>query len=599
MVIKEDKMINFSSRVKVEGEKSELAKTTENSVLRNSGLSLGKEGKAIKQIITKTESLKPSLSGGNLELVNPLKGGLKKNKKEKTERGSSGGGLKQSLSKLSLQKGSEAQTFSLPLKHSLRGSAKGSQVKLEDSKGKKGLEPISPLESFPRQWRFGGSQFGKGKSKRGLGSVEDFHFSAREASSENKTISEGVDSPVKTQKFSKEAIGTKLNSKKKAKGSLRKLIPQFVTLQTPLEGQATLLNQSEAKRGSLEIGRKLKHPVSGTQEPGFAKQVWGGLVKQSNPAVFDKKYKTPFKKGSSFARGLSNLRLTPENLREEKVLNQGLTSRVFGLYPMAFSEDLRKELGNLGVHPHNYSSLLGYRKGVPVVNNQKTLQDIRRVLNYLKKVIHSKIIDSVNPDSKMELLVILDNVPNLDTAEGQNNYLNLISLTLARINSLSSGGGLVILPKTMKDAIRYLTSRATVPIISSKPQKLVYSSLSKGSISSRKDPRTHDEGYNPENLCGVLMINPAKSKLSELANLVFAKNGKNMSSAQSSLGAIGRLCAKKGIPLISLCDLSSPLTYCTYPIICNTRNLSEVYLVLDLLSYGLNQIVLGDADLNL
>jgi len=276
---------------------------------------------------------------------------------------------------------------------------------------------------------------------------------------------------------------------------------------------------------------------------------------------------------------------------------------------LSLSSASRENLGCLGVHPHNYDSLIGYRKGVPIVNNQKTLQGVRRVLNYLTQVINAKSTsDGVSKTSyaataiqkdevaKMELLVILDNVPNLDTAEGQNNYLSLLTLTIARIKALQN---LVILPKTMKEAIRYLTSRPTIPM-HHESLSPASNRIGGGETSSRKNYGDFSKkklkltrvGTNAENLCGVLMINPAKSKLSELANLVFAKDSsgakKNGKSAQSGLGAIGSLCAKKGIPLISLCDVSSPLTYCTYPIICNTRNLSEVYLVLDLLSYGLN-----------
>jgi len=285
---------------------------------------------------------------------------------------------------------------------------------------------------------------------------------------------------------------------------------------------------------------------------------------------------------SVYKRKIKNLRsLRPmplaKSLYKEKGVYEGDSKVIFG---PSTNADLRESLGNLGVHPHNYDSLLGYRSGVPIVNNQKTLQGIRRVLNYLRKVSLAKK-DSTNP---MELLVILDNLPNLDTAEGQNNYLSLLSLSIARIKPLPS---LVILPKTTKEAISYLTSRASIPMESLSLQK----GVKKGDFHTRKNLSLTSPGTNPENLCGVLMINPAKSKLSDLANLVFTKGkkGKGMSSAQSGLGAIGSLCAKKGIPLISLCDISSPLTYCTYPIICNTRNLSEVYFVLDLLSYGLNQ----------
>ncbi len=284
-----------------------------------------------------------------------------------------------------------------------------------------------------------------------------------------------------------------------------------------------------------------------------------------------------------------------QNLNRLRPTTERKLKPIFGLHPI--KEKVRENLGCLGVHPHNYDSLIGYRKGVPIVNNQKTLEGVRRVLNYLTKVINTPDLDLTKENkSKMELLVILDNVPNLDTAEGQNNYLSLLTITIARIKPLQN---LVIVPKTMKEAIRYLTSRATIPMTSSNHDKVSLNMENRNQGQTSVDSLGHTRkklnltrvGTNPENLCGVLMINPAKSKLSDLANLVFSKNssGKGVSSTQSSLGAIGSLCAKKGIPLISLCDVSSPLTYSTYPIICNTRNLSEVYLVLDLLSYGLNK----------
>jgi len=296
----------------------------------------------------------------------------------------------------------------------------------------------------------------------------------------------------------------------------------------------------------------------------------------------DKIYKKQIKKLTELRPTVEG-KLKPVNLGPTRSASNGGTT-------YSIKENIRKNLGCLGVHPHHYDSLIGYRKGVPIVNNQKTLEDVRRVLNFLTKIINtpaSSLTSSKSgEEAKMELLVILDNLPNLDTAEGQNNYLSLLTITIARIRPLKN---LVIVPKTMKEAIRYLTSKATIPLFNSFPQP----KFSPSETTYKKSGKLNltRVGTNPENLCGVLMINPAKSKLAELANLVFSKNksGKGKQSSDSSLGAIGSLCAKKGIPLISLCDVSSPLTYCTYPITCNTRNLSEVYLVLDLLSYGLNQ----------
>lgn len=90
-------------------------------------------------------------------------------------------------------------------------------------------------------------------------------------------------------------------------------------------------------------------------------------------------------------------------------------------------------------------------------------------------------------------------------------------------------------------------------------------------------------------LVGVLMISPAKSVLGTLASQIFTSNGSNHKKL-STANALGLLCSKKGIPLISLCDITSPVNFSTYPIICDTSNINSLYVVFDLLTYGLNKL---------
>lgn len=225
------------------------------------------------------------------------------------------------------------------------------------------------------------------------------------------------------------------------------------------------------------------------------------------------------------------------------------------------------------VHPHHYSNILGYRKKSVVVNPNITLQGVRRVLHYLKTIIKvtsfsesidfNKVegVDSLSQRQVAELIVVVESSMLSDTTNenAQASAAALISHSLLRLQEFSK---LKVTVKTAKETISYLAS---------------------------SEVKTSLKGAFEVTVCGVLILNPAKSVLGSLADTLFNQTNKK-DKKMSAGNAIGSLCAKKGIPLISLCDVSSPVSLCTYPIVCDTRNLKSVYLVLDLLTYGLNRL---------
>ena len=279
------------------------------------------------------------------------------------------------------------------------------------------------------------------------------------------------------------------------------------------------------------------------------------------------------------------------------------------------------------VHPENYSSIIGYRKqrtligdqdprsgsqsgvqsnvksGVqslqgsqkgfresaePVIDPNVTLQDIRRVLHYfnsLKKAGNAwnRVVtkDQLDVDKtrkalteELEIIVVMESrVIGSDNARLKKG-VSIIDLLKYNVNRLidPQRGGDSALPKitikTTKETISYLAKQ---PVLSSTVER---GEFNKGLT------------LKP---CAVLMINPARSTLGSLADTIFmpALGGSKKLSAGNAIGA---LCGKKGIPLISLCDISSSNTYYTYPIHCDTRDIRNVYLVLDLLTYGLNRL---------
>lgn len=196
------------------------------------------------------------------------------------------------------------------------------------------------------------------------------------------------------------------------------------------------------------------------------------------------------------------------------------------------------------VHPHHYSEILGYRNQQVIVNPNVTFQGVRRVLHFLKGVLHA----TRNQESA-ELIIVADSSMLLRNSQekGQLSSTALIAYSLARLQEFS---GIKISVKTTKETISSLATSTDNSIVS------------------------------------VMMISPAKSLLSTLADNLLKKDKKT-----SAGNAVGTLCAKKGIPLIGLCDISSPVNYYTYPIVCDTRNVKSIYFVFDLLTYGLNQML--------
>lgn len=266
------------------------------------------------------------------------------------------------------------------------------------------------------------------------------------------------------------------------------------------------------------------------------------------------------KNAQTFLKGKSNKNTQKKYSSEDNIKRETKPSDM-SLVKTSYNWVLNK------VHPHHYSNILGYRYKNTIINPSITLHGVRRVLHFLKNVIQVKnagaelnahahaeghaLLKSEKPKGTLDLIVVIEssvlNVGSQDKA--QVSSASLVAYSLLRLQQFS---GLKILPKTTKETIRYLTTGETT------------------------------------NLCGVLMLNPAKSVLGSLADTLFNKKNKKLSAGN----AIGTLCSKKGIPLISLCDISSPLTLCTYPIICDTRDIKSIYYVFDLLTYGLNQLTI-------
>jgi len=244
------------------------------------------------------------------------------------------------------------------------------------------------------------------------------------------------------------------------------------------------------------------------------------------------------------------LKRKPQKGLKKEVIKQALSSEV--------TEKASDTWVRNKVHPHHYSNILGYRKKNVVVNPNVTLQGIRRVLHYLKTIIQvtsSKV--NAFKETPAELIILVESSVRTDAVKEntQASSAALIAYSLLRLQDFNK---LKITTKTAKETISYLASAS-----------------SKSTIK--------------KNICGILILNPAKSILGNLADTLF--NQTNKKDKKISAGnAIGALCAKKGIPLISLCDIASPINLYTYPIVCDTRDVKSIYLVLDLLTYGLNRL---------
>lgn len=239
------------------------------------------------------------------------------------------------------------------------------------------------------------------------------------------------------------------------------------------------------------------------------------------------------------------------------------------------------------VHPHNYNNILGYRKkndsGDLIVNPNITIQGIRRVLHFLKTLINIKKGSSGNTSRKSNL----NSVHTASSMSIKTEPFELIvvieSATKTRSQQLAIGGESKVDSKpSSTDLLIYnilrLKTFATLKITVKTAKETISYLAQPGGVNQSK------------NLCGVLMLNPAKSVLGTLADNLF--NQTNKKNRKLSINkAIGVLCSKNGIPLISLCDISSALNFYTYPIICNTRNIDSIYYVFDLLTYGINQLI--------
>lgn len=231
------------------------------------------------------------------------------------------------------------------------------------------------------------------------------------------------------------------------------------------------------------------------------------------------------------------------------------------------------------INSHHYADIFGYRHNKAILNPNITFQGIRRVLHYLKNVVDDLSLPLRDSQEKKELIIVLDSnasVPSSSGSIGSNSRspktggdsANRASqrtstilfaysiLRLTKIGEQPALANLQITLKTTKDVISYLSAEekgATRP-------------------------------------CGVIMINPAKSALCTLADRIFGSARASNDRNRYATNSLGYLCAKKGIPLISLCDIASSVTYATYPILCDTRDIKSFYLVLDILSYGINQL---------
>jgi hypothetical protein len=311
-------------------------------------------------------------------------------------------------------------------------------------------------------------------------------------------------------------------------------------------------------------------------------------------------------------QSLSALKQSPQLSVESSktgVLTQTSAQPKFGL--------LKTNNGRDFVHPHNYASILGYRKKALVVNPSVSLHGIRRVLHYLKTVTHlsSTQVNTGVSSLSAELIVVIDgsqrtshSKPSLKQPKAELNskpevmlkgkttrlskskkgVLSAASLLDYSLSAFSAGGlyklpGLIIVFKTHKETLSYLAQKPA--------------SFNRRVTTAFENPQTKVKlngaiNHSTLPVCGVLMLNPAKSILSSFADSLSGNlNKKRKGTAMTSAGnAIGRLCSKKGIPLISLCDVASPINFCTYPIFCDTRNVKSIYYVLDLLVYGLNQL---------
>lgn len=231
------------------------------------------------------------------------------------------------------------------------------------------------------------------------------------------------------------------------------------------------------------------------------------------------------------------------------------------------------------IHPDNYLNVLGHRNNKVVLNPNVTLQGIRRCLHYLKNVVEVKN----NVKGSSELIIVLESslLNSLSLQYKSLNKKENLNKSLDKKNSQTKGfcGSTDLLAYSLLRLQKTHLSKLKITLKSAKETLSYLSEMNKNS--------------NKHKLCGVLMINPAKSLLGNLADNIFNQTSKKTKKVSTG-NAIGSLCATKGIPLISLCDVVSSLQFCTYPIICDTRNINNIYVVFDLLTYGLNQIMFYD-----
>jgi len=297
-----------------------------------------------------------------------------------------------------------------------------------------------------------------------------------------------------------------------------------------------LFSINEDKTVTLLSSNKKNLPFSESENSGFQKQNFLSLSSQKS---------VPEREKNNYGRKNSS----------EKSLNWILLKRI------------------QAVHPNNYLSVLGYRNNKVILNPNVTLQGIRKCLHYLKNVIETKSLHTTSPS---ELIIVLES-----------SLLNSLSLQYKSSNNKES----VKPKKKVQNQIKGVCGSTDLLAYSLLRLQKAHLNKLKITLKSAKETLSYlsslNKNTNKEKLCGVLMINPAKSLLGNLADSIFNQQSKKMSTGN----AIGSLCATKGIPLISLCDIVSPLQFCTYPIMCDTRNIKSIYTIFDLLTYGLNQIM--------
>lgn len=257
------------------------------------------------------------------------------------------------------------------------------------------------------------------------------------------------------------------------------------------------------------------------------------------------------------------------------------------------------------VNPQNYLSVLGYRNSKILLNPNVTFQGVRRFLLYLKKVIQLRCeANNLTAQAPLELIVVLESVllnslssqylssavanPEgvLRSCDLKTTGLNFVQANISKSFSSNllkgvSGSTDLLLYSLLRLQHEHSKSlRKTLKITLRTPKETI-------SYLSSLNKNKQDGGK----LCGVLMLNPTKSLLSTLADRIFNQVSNSTKSRRNTNFAVGFLCAKKGIPLISLCDVASPINFCTYPIFCDTRNIKSIYSVIDLITYGLNQLI--------